>query len=469
LNKRAFIKNVSIAGSSFAAGAVFHKYFFPSEAANGNAPLGEEWKNKRKRNEKDLTGLLEDKDVLKNAQERIEKYRKATFNLQFQNPDQTPFAQKEITLQLKRHEVDWGCSAAGSAQLLVKDEKHRLRGEKFAALFDCTTAKCYWEERWHQPIERYRGRRIYDLFLDEIKWAESLGLKVKGHPLIWTVPKAIPKWLHNYNYEDQLNYLKNHVQALIYAAGPSVQLWDLCNEMLWEPAFKNIAKREWPHIDPIEDIAEYIANGLEWAREVNPNAVYSLNDYGLIYTYRAEISAEEQRERYLQLIDALREKGYLPDAVGCQSHVGGRYQLGAFEKTLQHLAQAGLPVQVTEFWAQEKDFPDDLPKEEKQKQIADYICQMYTVGFSIPELNHFTYWGSRAFFDENNEPTYAYKQLHYLIKNEWTTKLTGMTNEKGEMTFQGFKGTYEVKIGEEETTLTAFDLNDESEQVITIF
>jgi len=111
-----------------------------------------------------------------------------------------------------------------------------------------------------------------------------------------------------------------HVQALIYAAGPSVQLWDLCNEMLWEPAFKNIAKREWPHIDPIEDIAEYIANGLEWAREVNPNAVYSLNDYGLIYTYRAEISAEEQRERYLQLIDALREKGYLPDAVGCQSH-----------------------------------------------------------------------------------------------------------------------------------------------------
>ena len=430
---------------------------------------GEEWKNAKRLNQEDLRDLPDEENVLLKAKERIEKYRKGNFSLKLIRPDNSPLSEQEITLVQKQHTVDWGCSGAGSAQLLVKDEAHRKRSEYFAALFNCTTAKCYWDERWHQPIERHRGRRIYDLFLDEVKWAESLGLKVKGHPLIWTVPKAIPKWLHSYEFEQQKEFLKDHVQSLIDASGPAVQVWDLCNEMLWEPAFKNIAQRKWPHLDPIEDIADYIAEGLAWAREANPNAIYALNDYGLIYTYRQEISAKEQRERYLQIVEALRQRNQVPDAIGCQSHVGGKFHLGAFEKTLQHLAQAGLPLQVTEFWAQEKDFPKELSKDELEEEMARYICNMYIVGFSIPQLNHFTYWGGSIFFNEQNEPSYTYQQLHQLIKKEWSTQIKKSTDATGQLSFEGFKGIYAIKLGNGQETLTEFELNDENEQTITVY
>mgnify|MGYP002395779018 CR=1 FL=1 len=465
MDKREFFKSLLISGTSVAGGMATYHYFFKKDLV----PSGEEWKNAKQRNQADLKNLPTEETVLSDAKKRIEKHRKGNFSIKLIRPDNSPLAKQEISLTLKKHTVDWGCSAAGSAQLLAKDETHRKRSKYFAALFDCTTAKCYWDERWHQPIERHRGRRIYNLFLDEVKWAESLGLKVKGHPLIWTVPKAIPKWLHNYDLERQKEFLKNHVQSLIEAAGPAVQLWDLCNEMLWEPAFKNIDQRKWPHLDPTEDIADYIAEGLTWAREANPNAIYALNDYGLIYTYREEISAKEQRDRYLQIVEALRQRNQVPNAIGCQSHVGGKFHLGAFEKSLQHLAQAELPLQVTEFWAQDKDFSKELSKDELEEERAKYICDMYTVGFSVPQLNHFTYWGSKVFFNDKNEPTYTYKKLHQLIKEEWATEIKSTTDKAGKIAFKGFKGIYAVKISNQQESLTEFELNDESEQTITVY
>ncbi|MEM1137425.1 MAG: endo-1,4-beta-xylanase [Bacteroidota bacterium] len=458
---------LAISGASFAAGYGVSQYWRTNQI--DNIINGEEWRNDRKINEKDLRNLDSDETVLSEAKKLIQQHRRGDFKLQLQMSDGSPFSNQVLQLKQISHEVDWGCSAAGSALLLIKDENHQEMSRNFAELFNCTTAKCYWEERWHQPIERYRERRVYDKFLDEVKWSESLGIKVKGHPLVWTVPKAIPKWVHDYPYEQQLQFLKRHVQSMIEAAGPSVQLWDLCNEMLWEPAFKNIAKREWPHIDPIEDIAEYIAFALEWAREINPEATYSLNDYGLVHTYRQEISAGDQRQRYLKLVEALRVKGQVPDAIGCQTHVGGNFRLAAFKRTLQELAQSNLPLQVTEFWAKEKGFPQGLSPDELEQQIADYICQMYTVGFAEPLLSHFTYWGNRVFFDKQGQPKLAYKKLHQLIKNDWSTKTELQTNENGQLTFSGFKGSYTILQSGQKEALAVVDLyqsNSDFEKVI---
>lgn len=324
-------------------------------------------------------------------------------------------------------------------------------------LFNATTAKCYWEERWHQPIERYQGNRMYQLFQEEVAWGYENGLRVKGHPLVWTVEKAIPKWVFKYPYDQQLDFLKEHVQGLIEAGDGKVSRWDLVNEMLWEPAFKNIALRHWPHIDPIEDIADYIARSLEWARAIDPNAIYSLNDYGLVLTFVKKISAGDQRGRYLQLIEALKARNALPDAIGFQAHTGGKFPLGAFQRTMDHLAESQLPLQITEFWSKEKDFPATWSAEKTETAMAEYIGNICTLAFAHPSVRHFTFWGNAQLFTAEGHPRKSYEVLYTLLKDEWNTITQAETNSEGKLNFTGFKGAYQLQIGDQKVETDLFN------------
>jgi len=441
--RRDFLRYLAMTGTAFGAGYGLATWQQPT-VAGAKEPKGEEWRNDKTLNTDDLSKLRPDSEVLQEAQAQIAQHRKGTFALQLIQPDGAVLSEKNVKISQIDQLMDWGCSAAGSAYRLQRSKAEQQRAANFAQLFNCTTAKCYWDERWHQPIEHFEGLRVYDKFLDEIGWANELGLKTKGHPLVWTVPKAIPNWLLRYPYSKQLQLLEAHVRSLVAVGGQQVALWDLCNEMLWEPAFKNIAKRKWPHLDPLEEIADYIALALNWARGVNPKAIYSLNDYGLLYTYRPEISAQQQRERYLKLVQRLRQKGTLPNAIGCQTHVGGKFRLDAFKNTLNDLKKAQLPIQITEFWAQEKDFPQDLTPEAREEQMAAYVCQMYTVAYSEPLVNHITYWGSSLFFKPDGSPRLAFGQLQKLIHQTWRTEWEGQTDAHGLISFNGYFGHYEI-------------------------
>lgn len=445
-NRRQWLKYMLLGGASFAGGYWLHRS--AGSRIEEGLIQGEEWRKAKVRNGEDLEGLRPDESVLAEAKAGIEQHRKGTFSLRLTDAAGEPISDQLIRLQLIDHGVDWGCSGAGSHQLLQSDEREQERSRHFARLFTCTTAKCYWNERWHQPIERYEGIRIYDLFLDEIEWANELGLKVKGHPLVWTVRKALPDWLFRYAYNQQMDILKRHVESLIEVTGERVQLWDLCNEMLWEPAFKNVAHRQWPHLDPIDALADYIAPAVQWARAANPAAVYSLNDYGLLHTYRPEISVTGQRDRYLQLVEALTERDATPDAIGCQTHIGGRFQLDAFQRALDHLALAKLPLQITEFWAKEADFEGVKDPAAREQALAQYVCDMYTVAFGHPQVAHVTYWGGSQLFTESGTPTLLFEQLDQLIHGQWTTRKEVRTDEAGRLSFAGFKGTYQVEIAD---------------------
>jgi GH35 family endo-1,4-beta-xylanase len=464
--RRTFLKQLLLGGVAFGAGYAAHRFLGPDSPES--LIKGEEWRAARQLNPTDLIDLRPDAEVLAAAKAQITEHRHTTFPLQMLRPNGEPFSQQEVHLKQIGQGMDWGCSAAGSAVLLAKDPVHQHRSEYFARLFNCTTTKCYWDERWHQPIEQKEGVRIYDRMLDEIAWAQQLGLRVKGHPLVWTVPKAIPDWLHRYPYAKQLDILKQHVQGLVEVAGPAVSRWDVCNEMLWEPAFRTLTRREWPQIDPIPDIADYIAQSLAWAREINPDAIYSLNDYGLVHTYRPELSAADQRARYVALVAALRERDALPDAIGCQAHIGGKFQLDAFQRCLDDLAQPALPLQITEFWVKEKDFETIADAEARQAAMAEYAANIYTLAFAQPLMHHITYWGSRELFTETGEPTRMAQRLNQLIHQEWRTQWSGLTDEQGRITFAGFKGEYEVYLGNQAHPVRTVQLTGGKEVIVSI-
>ena len=371
--------------------------------------------------------------------EAISKFRKGNFRIRFIDRNGAPYQGKKIVMGLKHHDFDWGWSGGLSMQDF--DPRSLKISKYFRELFNCTTAKCYWDENWHQPIEHEEGKRITDRFVNEVRWAWSNDIQCKGHPLVWTVPKAIPQWMRKYPYEVQLKKLEAHVRALI-RVGHTVSRWDLCNEMLWEPSLRNLPHRHWPHIESIEEILTYLEPAVHWAREENPEPVYSLNDYGLVRSgVPTIITASEQRKRYLELIEEMDKRNCAPDAIGSQCHVAGWYSAQEFQNHLDDLAKAGLPIQVTEFFINPDKIPDQVTADQPEEAFIDNVIMIYTLAFAHPMVSHFTYWGGR-FFDEEGNPTRLYNAIYGLVKNKWMTEGSKVTDENGEIRLNAFYGTY---------------------------
>lgn len=434
-SRRNFIKL-----SGLAAGAIC----WPSCGIKNPPALvaGEEWRHPspRPRAVGGQYALTEEMKAQANA--AIEKHRKGHFTIRLLDDQGAPVKGCTVMLKHHRHHFDWGYSGAMPINdMSPSDEKvtHYIR-----QLFNSTTAKCYWDEGWHQPIEQQEGKRITERFSAEVDWALANGLRVKGHPLVWTVRKAIPRWMDRYPYPVQLQKLEAHVRDLIRVGGTAVSMWDLCNEMLWEPSLRNLPHRHWPHLESIDEILTYLEPAVHWAKEENPYAQYALNDYGLVKTNAPGLTSRQQRKRYVALVDEMQRRGCAPDAVGSQCHVVGWYTAEEFSAMLNDLAIAGLPLQITEFWAHLKDCPFPEGTTDQQKALIDYVSMIYTLAFAHPRVKHLTYWGGREWFDDEREPSSLYKAMKDLIHNEWSSQASLLTNAEGEISLQAFYGDYHM-------------------------
>lgn len=444
-NRRKFIHHLATAS----AGAMILSNCKNQESKN-KVPEGEERRRREKSaiNTDDNYWLTPEIEAQANA--AIDKYRKGQFTIRLL--DQNGVALKGYAARFRQnnHHFDWGFSSAQS--ICNQDPLAGKKTNYIKNLFNCTTAKCYWDERWHQPIEHEEGQRIMSRFTSEIQWGLANGLRVKGHPLVWTVRKAIPDWMDKYSCEAQMDKLEFHVRDLIRAGGKSVTMWDLCNEMLWEPSLRNLPERHWPHLESIDEILTYLEPSVHWAKDENPTAVYALNDYGLVKTYAPGVTAEQQRERYVKLVHEMQKRGCAPDAIGTQCHVAGWYSAKEFNAMLTDLSKAGLPIQVTEFWAHLKDYPleKQLDDNEKMAALVENVKMIYTLAFAHPDVNHFTYWGSREWFDENADPTSLYWAIHNLIRNRWMTSADKVSDADGNISLHAYYGNYDVIITDDE-------------------
>ena len=140
-------------------------------------------------------------------------------------------------------------------------------------------------------------------------------------------------------------------RSLIAATRGRVKLWDLVNEALWELSLRNLPQRD--HTESLDNMLEYIAPAVHWAQDADPDGHYVVNDYGLEvdFTELKGVTAVQQRRRFVELAEALIERGAAPSALGTQAHVGKWFPMSAVQNTFDELSQPGLPLQVSEFWA----------------------------------------------------------------------------------------------------------------------
>jgi len=412
---------------------------------------GEEWKNGNFR--KPIEGE-NDAQLLQKARQNIESFRKGKLKIRIQTKGKIiPNAEFEI-VQLK-HDFGFGFTQLGE-NTVKKLNENQLK--YLGNIFNTFTAKCYWNERWHQPIEKVENQRIYSVFEAEIDIAQRLGMTVKGHPLVWTVPKALPDWFRKYPYEMRLEKLLHHVEDMVGRYKGKVEIWDLCNEFLWEPSIRHTEERKWPHIETVEEILSYLEPAIKTARKANPNAKFVLNDYGLEKDYRTEISAKTQRNRYVELVREMKKRGIEPDAIGTQCHVAEPFTMAEIQNTLDDLSDAGTPVQITEFWA-------SLNKKEVDEKTLAYIENAYTIGFGHKAMESFTYWGSDLIL-QNGDPGPKLKVLEKLITKDWHTKAGFQTNLEGQFETTAFYGTYSLIRAGKEVKKFQFEMADAGNEVI---
>jgi GH35 family endo-1,4-beta-xylanase len=406
-------------------------------------------------------------DIVRRAQENVTRLRMREVEMRFVDRQGKPRAGLAVDIAQSRNAFLVG------DQLWSLDRQYRY-GEhltdtvryytlRHTQALNACTALCYWTERPRNDgpkSEDIQGDPQMDAFAWCVDWGNANGMTVKGHPLFWSIEKCVPEWVKRYDYATQMKFAEVRIRNLVARFKGKVKIWDAVNEPLWEPAFKDLASRHWPHVAEINDIADYIEPVLRWCNEEDPDATFLVNDYGLemdggkapIAKDGTPVTAAMQRQRALQLLEELNRRGTPPDAFGMQAHTGGWIDHVTQWNVYDELAQAGLPLHVTEFWANQKALESrgDLPQDVKDHMQADYVRNYLTAAFGHPAIDAFFFWGAmnscvRWGKASSHDLTPMFHAIRGLVHDAWLTKEHLVTDQDGVVRFRGFYGDYAAR------------------------
>ena len=160
--------------------------------------------------------------------------------------------------------------------------------------FNYLTAE--WEMKW-DPVQKSPG--VFDFSGGDriVDFAESRGMRVKGHALVWH--GATPKWVEALSppelriaFEDHIRTVAGHYRRRVYA-------WDVVNEAIddSQPGLRSTVFSRG--LGP-----DYVAEAFRLARKADPEAQLIYNDYG------GEGLNRKSNDIYA-LVKDLKQRGYL--------------------------------------------------------------------------------------------------------------------------------------------------------------
>lgn len=426
---------------------------------------GEEWMAMNGRGR--LYDPAGDADVLRQARANIRERRMGNVELVLRDRAGKPLPGLAVEVEQTRLDFPFGEQLWHLQNLHQWDRWDTAHARewrrRFAEVFTAANNLTYWTERPEHnapTTEDRQGEWTMDDFAATVDWTLASGMVAKGHPLFWSIPKCIPGWVKRYDTATLMKFAEVRVRNIVARFKGRVAIWDAVNEPMWEAAPKNLASREWPHIEPIANLVEYIAPVLRWCREEDPDATFLVNDYGMEKEDRpltgndgSRVTAASQRKRFVALIRALQDLQAAPDAIGLQSHTGDwqshRHQWEVYDE----FAATGLPVHVTEFWAETRKLKAEgkLPEAEIDALQAEYIANYVTCAFGHPAIEGFFCWGfmtdavdwKKELAAHELKP--AYLRLRKLLREDWCTRVKAVTDEQGRIRFRGFFGDYRLR------------------------
>ncbi len=401
------------------------------------------------------------------------QHRTATKTLQLTDVSGNPRRRAHVSINQTRHKFLFGCGAFQSVPLAndeLEGEQKALfedRFNKWLALFNMATLPFYWAR-----FEPERGRPITASLLKAASWLKERNVIPKGHPLCWHTSTA--PWLMEMNNEDILQAQLNRITRDVTDFKGAIDVWDVINEVVIMPIFDKYDNgitricKEYGRIGLIKKV-------FAAAKEANPQSVLLLNDFNTSISYEI-------------LIDGCLEAGIPIDAIGIQSHQHqGAWGLEKLHEVLERYSHFGLPIHFTENTLISGDlmpphivdlndhkveqWPTTPEGEERQ---AREVVEFYETLFAHPLVDCAVTWSvvdgmwlkaPAGLLREDNSCKPAYDELLKRVKGDWWTTESLTTDDEGRVTFTGFKGDYEVKVGD---AMASFTLDASGDSLVRL-
>ena len=200
-------------------------------------------------------------------------------------------------------------------------------------------------------------------------FAEAHKLKVRGHNLCWH--ENLPEWFATtVTKENARTILTDHIHTVAGRYKGRIHSWDVVNEAISIKDGRADGMRVSPWLELIGP--DYVEIAFRAAREADPNAILTYNDYGIEYDTPEELA---KRAAVMSLLDRLQAAGAPIQAVGIQSHLrtSDIAKLGdGIQDFIKKLKKRKLDTFVTEL-----DVNDDGLSEEDVPQQDRDVATVY--------------------------------------------------------------------------------------------
>ena len=263
---------------------------------------------------------------------------------------------------------------------LKNPEDAELARQHFQIL---TPENCMKPQGIH-PAEAEWNFEATDRFVD---FARSNQLEIAGHCLVWAKDDRTDPWMKQENgkpvsRETLLRRLETHIKTVVERYADVTTMWDVVNEAIGDSNDGLLRDSVYSRTTGLD----FIVTAFKTARAHDPDALLIYNDYNG--------HKPGKRQKLIELLTQLKQKGAPVDAYGMQGHFElGDQSIPQLRETFDELRKLDIKVVVSEldidvvtrgrWWADSGKYRDELathdpyhdglPEEIQQKQIDQYV------------------------------------------------------------------------------------------------
>jgi endo-1,4-beta-xylanase len=229
-----------------------------------------------------------------------------------------------------------------------------------------------------------------------VAFAEANRMKIRGHNLAWH--QGNPKWLEaTATKENARELLVTHIETVAGRYAGRMHSWDVVNEAIRVEDGRADGLRNSLWLRLIGE--DYIELAFKTAREADPQALLTYNEYGIEPETRA---GEQKREAVIEMLRRMVARRVPVDAVGVQSHIaavvaaGGNKsaasQYGAgLMRFIAAVRELGLQVFITEMDGNDRALTADEPG--RDAAVAAAYKQYLELVLGDPAVRLVLTWG----------------------------------------------------------------------------
>jgi endo-1,4-beta-xylanase len=221
-------------------------------------------------------------------------------------------------------------------------------------------------------------------------FAQTHGMKVRGHNLVWH--ESLPKWFETtVNRDNAQKFMTDHIMTVAGRYKGRIHSWDVVNEAIWiKDGRPDGLRSSSPWMQMLGP--EYIDIAFKTARQADPKALLTYNEYGIEYDTEEE---GKKRAAVLELLRRLKAANTPLDALGIQSHMRSDTKSSFGKGVTELIASArglGLQVFITEMDVNDEDIEsNDISLIDRE--VANVYRDYLTTVLRDPSVKAVLTWG----------------------------------------------------------------------------